>query len=188
MKVNRQLAALEPMVLGPLDGLKGEDWHRAPAGRWSVAQVVSHLSLGLDAVVQKLEERKDRTDLQRRASSRQHLLRHLILGVGRIPRGRRAPEGTHPVERPDPELITAQFRMAVQRLEGLVGSVPPEQQQRIFVRHPVVGDLNLPEWVRFFYVHNRHHAHQIGVRLRWLERQRGTKKSQKGQKKGRQPR
>lgn len=188
MKVTRQLAALEPMILEPLNGVSGEDWHRAPPGRWSAAQVLSHLALGLDAVVQKLEERKDRTDLSRRASPKQHLLRHLILGIGRIPRGGRRVEGTEPGERPDPELVAAQFRMAIRRIETLCETLPPEQQQRVFVRHPVVGDLNLPEWVRFFYVHNRHHLHQITVRLRWLEQSRRHKgperhKGQKRQKK-----
>jgi hypothetical protein len=181
MKVRRQLAALESMILVPLDGVQKEAWHRAPPGRWSVAQVLGHLALGLDAVVQKLEERRDRTDLTRRASPKQHLLRHLMLGIGRIPRGRRATEATEPGDRPDPELVLAQFRMAIQRLETLCETLPPDQQQRIFVQHPVVGDLNLPEWVRFFYVHNRHHAHQIGVRLRWLERQRRRGKPPKGQ-------
>lgn len=181
MKVTRQLAALEPMILTPLDGVQKEAWHRAPPGRWSVAQVLSHLALGLDAVVQKLEERRDRTDLTRRASPKQHLLRHLMLGIGRIPRGRRAIESTEPGGRPVPELVTAQFRMAIRRLETLCETLPPEQQQRLFVRHPVVGDLNLPEWVRFFFVHNRHHAHQIRVRLRWLKRQRRRGRPPQGQ-------
>jgi hypothetical protein len=175
MKVTRQLAALESMILTPLEGVQQGAWHRAPAGRWSVAQVLSHLALGLDAVVQKLEERKDRTDLNRRASPKQHLLRHLVLGIGRIPHGRRHVEGTEPGDRPDPELVTAEFRMAIRRLETLCETLPPEQQQRVFLRHPVLGDLNLPEWVRFFYVHNRHHADQIRVRLRWLDRQRQTR-------------
>jgi hypothetical protein len=90
-------------------------------------------------------------------------------------------EGTTPAERPDPEMVMTQFRMAIRRLEVLVEQVPADQQQRMFVRHPVVGDLNLPEWVRFFYVHNRHHAHQIQVRLRWLARQRRKGKPPKGQ-------
>jgi hypothetical protein len=181
MKVRRQLAALEPMILSSLEGVQKEAWHRAPPGRWSVAQVLSHLALGLDAVVQKLEERKHRTDLARRANPSQHLLRHLMLGIGRIPPGRRHAEGTIPGDRPDPELVTAQFRMAIRRLEELCETLPPEQQQRVFVRHPVLGDLNLPEWVRFFFVHNRHHAHQIEVRLQWLERQRRRGKPPKGQ-------
>jgi hypothetical protein len=181
MKVRRQLAALESMILTPLDGVQKEAWHRAPRGRWSVAQVLNHLALGLDAVVRKLEERKDRTDLTRRATPKQHLLRHLMLGLGRFPPGRRTPEGTVPADRPDPELVAAQFRMAIRRLEGLCETLPPEQQQRIFVRNPVLGDLNLPEWVRFFYVHNRHHAQQIKVRLRWLARLRRRGKPPKGQ-------
>ena len=57
MKVRRQLAALEPMILEPLHGVKGDDWHRAPTGRWSIAQVLSHLAIGIDAVGLKLEER-----------------------------------------------------------------------------------------------------------------------------------
>jgi hypothetical protein len=182
MKVRRQLAALEPMILESLEGVSGDDWHRAPAGRWSLAQVLSHLALAIDAVVQKLEERRDRTDLSRRASPKQHLLRHLMLGIGRIPRGRRAVEGTQPGDRPDPEMVAAQYRMAVQRLEALCQALPLEQQQRVFVRHPVVGDLNVPEWVRFFYVHNRHHGQQIRVRLRWLARQRRAAAPRKARK------
>jgi hypothetical protein len=169
MKTARQLAALEPMVLNRVRGLSDDDWHAAPAGRWSIAQILQHLAVGLDVVTRKLEERKDRTDLGRRASPPQHLLRHLVLGVGRIPRGRKASTAL-PDERPDPQLATAQFRMAIERLAQLAASVPAEQQTAVFVRHPVFGDLNLPEWVRFFYVHNRHHAHQIDVRRRWLHR------------------
>jgi hypothetical protein len=181
MKVRRQVAALEPMILDPLHGLKGEDWHRAPNGRWSIAQILSHLAIGLDAVGLKLEERAERRDLRRRATPKQHLIRHLILGVGKIPSGHKTPERSSPGERPDPELTTAQYRMGVERLARLVDTWPSAQQERIFVRHPVVGDLNLPEWVRFFYVHNRHHVHQIEVRLRWLKQQKHQgRKGQKG--------
>jgi hypothetical protein len=170
MKTRRQLAALEPMILGRLHGLTGEDWHRAPANRWSVAQTLHHLAVGMDAAVGKLEERRDRTDLVRRVTPRQQLMRHLLLGMGRIPPGRESPAVALPPVRPDPELVAAQYRMAVERLGRLGEVLPPERQARLFVRHPVLGDLNYPEWVRFFYVHNRHHAHQLEVRIRWLRR------------------
>jgi len=170
MKFRRQLEALEPMVLDSLEDLKDGQWHDAPPGRWSIAQIVQHLAIGVDAIVQRLEERKDRTDLVRRASARQQLLRHLLLGVGRLPPGRRTPAATEPGEKPDPKLAVAQYRMAVARLAALAETIPAEQQGRLYVRHPILGDLNLAEWVRFFYIHNRHHAHQIQVRLRWLRR------------------
>lgn len=167
MKTKRQLAALEPMILGRLHGLSATDWHAAPTGRWSLAQILQHLAVSVDTVTAKLEKRKDRTDMQRRATPRQQLVRHVVLGVGRIPRGRRAGAAL-PEERPDPDLAAAQYRMAVQRLAHLAEAVTPDQQGRVFVEHPVFGDLNLPEWVRFFFVHGRHHAHQIDLRRRWL--------------------
>lgn len=179
MKFRRQLEALEPMILDPLEHLKDGQWHDAPPGRWSIAQIVQHLGMGVDAIVQRLEERKDRADLVRRANARQHLLRHLLLGVGRLPPGRKTAPGTEPGEKPDPKLAMAQYRMAVARLATLAETVPAEQQGRLYVRHPIIGDLNLPEWVRFFYIHNRHHAHQIQVRLRWLRRRPPAKKARR---------
>jgi hypothetical protein len=191
MKVKRQLAKLEEMILQPLEGVTGEDWHRAPKGRWSLAQTLSHMAQGLDLVAGRMEARAVRTDMARRATPGQHLLRHLALGVGKLPLGRQTPEATRPPERPDPELVAAQFRMGVERLATLAETWPAERHERIFVRHPVLGDLNLPEWGRFFYVHGRHHAHQIEVRQRWLKQQaqkeqKGPreKKGQKGQGKG----
>jgi hypothetical protein len=190
MKVKRQLAKLEEMILQPLKGVTGEDWHRAPKGRWSLAQILSHVARNVDAVVSRLEECAGRSDMERRATPGQHLLRHLALGVGKLPPGHRSPEVAPPPERPDPELATAQYRMAVERMAGLVETWTPEQQQRVFVHHPVLGDLNLPEWVRFFYVHDRHYAHQIEVRRRWLKQQapqtaqKGPLKAQRGKKQG----
>jgi hypothetical protein len=78
--------------------------------------------------------------------------------------------GGPPDDHPDPELAKAQLRMAVERLIALAGALSPVQQERLFVPHPVIGDLNFPEWVRYLYVQNRHHAQQMGVRMRWLRR------------------
>jgi hypothetical protein len=183
MKVRRQLEALEQMVLDPLQGVTDGQWHEAPPGRWTLAQILHHLAIGVDAVVAKLEERQERTDLTRRATARQHLMRHLLLGVGRIPPGRETPAGTRPDDRPDPKLAAAQYRMAVARLATLAETMPEERQARLFVRHPYIGDLNLPEWVRFFYVHSRHHTHQIEVRLRWLRRRPRATRSRRAKEK-----
>ncbi len=168
MKVRRQLGALEPMVLHPLRQLEDQDWHRTVPGKWSIAQIVRHLAISIDYTAATFEKRADRTDLKRRATPRQTLLRHVYLGVGRVGRGPDAPQGTVPEERPDPEATVAQFRMGVARLDGMMQTWPLERQLRVFAKNPALGDLNLPEWVRFHYVHCRHHAKQIQSRLRWL--------------------
>ena len=170
MKVQRQLDQLAPMVLDPINGLDGSEWHLAPTGKWTICQILHHLAMGVDLVAGAFERRSDKPPMERRASPHQTILRHLLLGAGKIPSGIESPEPVRPTEQPDPELVTAQFRMGVERLGELVETWPEQRQLEIFVRHPIVGDLNLPEWVRFHYVHCRHHARQIVDRVNWLER------------------
>ncbi|NIM49242.1 MAG: DUF1569 domain-containing protein [Gemmatimonadales bacterium] len=171
MKVTRQLARLESLVLNPLRGLSDDEWHRAPKGKWTVAQIVEHLSISVDLVAGLFEKRANKKGMRRRATPVQGLLRHLILGLETIPPGLRAPEAARPSEKPDPELMLAQFRMGVERLKAFVEQWPEERQLQVFVRHPLLGDLNLPEWVRFHYLHNRHHARQMEDRLEWARKQ-----------------
>ncbi len=174
MKVRHQLERLDTLVLEPLNGVTGADWHRAPNGKWSVCQILQHLAMGVDLVATAFEQRADKPLMKRRATPHQTILRHLLLGVGKIPSGAQSPERVKPHEEPDPEQVMAQFRMGVERLAVLSETWPESRQLERFVRHPIVGDLNLPEWVRFHYVHCRHHAKQIGARLEWLNgRQRG---------------
>jgi hypothetical protein len=168
MKVRRQLEAMEELVLNRLGDLTGDDWYRAPDGEWSVAQIISHLAVGMDMVARAFEERADASGMERRATPEQALLRHMLLGNGEFPERAEAPEMTVPDARPNPEMVVAQFRMAAERMGAMVTEWPEERQLEVFVRHPYVGDLNLPEWVRFHYVHCRHHAKQLEERLAWL--------------------
>lgn len=149
------------MILQPLHGLADGDWHRGPPGKWTIAQIVEHLSIGVDLVATLFERRADASGMRRRSKPYQSVLRQLLLGVGRIPSGLKAPEVSRPSDHPDPELITAQFRMGVERLKGFDEAWPDERKGNVFVAHPLLGDLNLPEWVRFHYLHCRHHAGQI---------------------------
>ncbi len=168
MSLKRQIECLEPMVLTPLHGVNGDDWHRAPNGKWSVAQIVQHLALGVDIVARTFDHREEKAPMQRCASPVQAVARTALLTVGRLPAGFKSPEAALPLAKPDPDLVTAQFRMGVAGLQTLVDDWPLERQRTIFVRHPQFGDLNLPEWVRFHYIHCRHHAGQLRALLLWI--------------------
>jgi hypothetical protein len=124
----------------------------------------------VDLVAGAFERRAEAPTVPRRASPHQTVIRHLLLGLGKFPPGISSPERVRPHDRPDPELAAAQFRMGVERTGMLVEAWPPQRQVGVFVLHPILGDLNLPEWVRFHYVHCRHHARQIQDRLLWLGR------------------
>jgi hypothetical protein len=181
MKVRRQLAALEPMVFEQLHGLAPDHWHRAPAGKWSIAQIIAHLAVGVDRSSTVFEERATKKGMIRRTNPGQAVLRHLLLLLGKFPPRLEAPTVTTPADNPDPDLVSAQFRMGVERFGTLVEAWPPEHQLEVFVAHPFLGDLNLPEWVRFHYLHGRHHSRQIRDRVKWLgklgKREEGREKS-----------
>jgi hypothetical protein len=168
MKVTHQLERLEPIVLDPLHGVSREDWERPRDERWSLAQIVEHLAISIDVVAAGFEEIAEADDMKRQATPEQSLMRHVLLGSGRFPKGMRAPDYSLPSDSPDPELARAGFRMAIERTRDLVDTWPEDRKLGRFLRHPVIGDLNLPEWVRFHYVHCSLHARQIAKWLKWL--------------------
>lgn len=173
MKVDHQLSRLEPIVFNPIHGIRQEDWNRAPEGKWSLAQVIEHLAITMDVVAEEFERREGSVGRERQATPAQSVMRHTMLGGGEFPKGMRAPDITLPTQDPDPELASARFRMAVERTRSLVEQWPEESQLGTFVRHQVLGDLNLPEWVRFHYVHSSLHSRQIGKWLAWFKSQAG---------------
>src|SRR5687767_7896 len=133
MKVSRQLAAIEPMVFGPLHGILDEHWHRAPKGKWSIAQIIAHLAAGVDRSSTVLEERARKTGMTRRSSPGQAVLRHLTLMLGKFPPKLKAPASTVLADKPDPDLVSAQYRMGLERFGTLISAWPEERQVEIFV-------------------------------------------------------
>jgi len=165
MKISHHLDRLEPMMLQPLHGLKDGDWHRAPARKWSIAQILQHCSIGIDLVARSFTALAAEPPMQRQSRPHQSVLRHLTLGVGQYPGVLKALPHAKPDKRPDPTLVAAQFRMGVEQYRTLAETWSVDRQASVFVPHPMLGDLNLAEWVRFHYLHCRYHAGEIRNRL-----------------------
>lgn len=171
MKISNHLDRLEPLMLQPLHGLGDGDWHLAPVGKWSIVQVLQHCTIGIDLVARSFHELAGADPMQRDSKPHQTVLRHLTLGVGQYPGALKALPHAVPDEKPDPEMVSAQFRMGVEQYKALADEWPEQKQTTVFVQHPLLGDLNLPEWVRFHYLHCRHHAGEIDDLLKWLGKQ-----------------
>lgn len=161
-----QFASIPEMVLGDLAGRSEADWHRAPPGKWTPAQIVHHLAISVDGSSRVFQERRAKPAMRRRPRPlRQRIAHVLYIDIGWIPTGRRAPEVTLPAERPDPGAVARQLRDGVTRFLTLARELLPARRADLFVRHPAFGDLTLPEWLRFHVRHCRHHAKQIRARL-----------------------
>ena len=161
-----QFATIPDMVLGELAGRPEADWHRAPPGKWSPAQIVHHLAISVDGSSRVFQDRRAKPPMRRRPRPlRQRLAHFLYIDVGWIPSGRRAPEVTVPAEHPDAGAVERQLRDGVTRFLALARELLPARGSDLFVKHPRFGDLSLPEWLRFHVRHCRHHAKQIRARL-----------------------
>jgi hypothetical protein len=161
-----EFAAIPDVVLGPLAGRPDPDWHRAPPGKWTPAQIVHHLAISLETSARTFDQRRDKPPMRRRPrTGRERVGFFLIMQVGWMPTGREAPALTRPAERPDPQAVERQLRDGVARFMSLERELLPGRRYDLFVKNPAVGDLTLPEWIRFHIRHCAHHARQIRARL-----------------------
>ena len=159
-------ADLPELVLGPLVGRPDADWHRAPPGKWSPLQIVQHLAIGIDGSARTFDSRRAHAPMRRRPRTAWQWLGYMvILRVGWYPTGFQSPAAVRPAERPDRAAVERQFREGLARFAALERELLPARARDLFVKHPRLGDLTLPEWVRFHAAHCAHHAKQIRARL-----------------------
>lgn len=159
-------AAIPDAVLRPLAGRAEAEWHRAPEGKWTPAQIVHHLAIAIETSGRTFDQRRNKPPMRRRPRSARELLGYVLtLELGWMPSGRRAPEFTTPAARPDPRGLERQLREGVTRFLALERELLPARSADLFVKNPALGDLTLPEWLRFHVVHCAHHAKQIHARL-----------------------
>jgi DinB superfamily len=160
------LAALPEIVLAPLAGRPEADWQRAPAGKWTPAQIVEHLALGLEWSGRKFTERRAKGPMsRRRRTPLEWLTTLLLMKVRWYPTGMTAPEGTRPAPRVEGAAAEARFRSALAIWDRVAAELLPARRRDLFVKHPRLGDLTIEEWVTFHVGHARHHARQIRERL-----------------------
>lgn len=159
------LAALPDLVLGPLAGKSDADWYRAPAGKWCSAQIVEHLAISLEGSSRAFDTHRDKPPMVRRPKTGpEWVASFLIVKVGWFPPGREAPNGSRPAEHVDRKYAEQHFRDGIARFSKIAPELLVSRPRDLFVKHPRLGDLTLPEWMRFHLIHCRHHAKQIRER------------------------
>jgi hypothetical protein len=161
-----RFADVPELVLGPLKDRPDDDWYRAPVGKWNAAQIVDHLGLGLEWTAAGFEARRARDPMVRRPLTLiQRAARVLIMQIGVIPSGFKAPSGSIPAPHASRAAAEAQLRQGFDHMREMARLLLPARAGDLFVKHPYLGDLSLPEWMDFHVRHARHHARQIRRRV-----------------------
>ena len=161
-----KLAELSTLVLGPLRGRSDGDWEHGPSGKWTPAQIVEHLALGLTLSAETFHARKNHAPMARRPRTpAEKIAKLFIFGFRWFPPGRKAPERTTPAAGITRASAEAHFLAAVEAWDQVDRALLPERRTNLFVKHPRMGDLTIEEWMKFHMIHARHHARQIRQRV-----------------------
>lgn len=135
-------------------------WH--PAEKWSAAGILEHLSLAYGRTVERMKSTlHEGAPEVRRRTFREWAGGLIVLKLGRIPPGRKAPEALSPCGVP-PEQALDSARTKLAELDRVIDQCQERfGSSRNFLVHAILGPLTTSEWRRFHCVHTLHHMRQI---------------------------
>jgi len=136
-----------------------------PSGKWTVAQIVEHLAKGYGGTAHVLGRCLDQDQPKARAVTlKDRLLTFIVVDLGYLPEGQRAPDVTRPSDAPPPDIVERALA-ALRDLDAVAARAEIHFGPRTpLVNHPIIGPLGVARWRRFHWVHTRHHLKQIAAR------------------------
>lgn len=156
------LQKLAAAIDGATRGLSAEQLTRHPQGKWCVAEVLEHLLLTYRGTVKGAERCvQEGKPLARRPTMQDRLRTAVVVGLGYMPKGRKAPERSVPRGMPADQVMKeigqeiAAMDDAIAQCEACFGRRTP------ILDHPILGPLTAQQWRKFHWVHGRHHVKQI---------------------------
>lgn len=140
---------------------------RAVAGRWSIGEILEHLTLAFSANADALEKTLASGELRvRRPSWKQTAGRILVLDLGHFPKVK-APVMTVPSGTVDPANSLTAIRAALARVDDVLTRVATRFGDRVaVVNHPYFAGLSVTQWRRLHRRHTIHHMRQVRSILR----------------------
>jgi hypothetical protein len=156
----RELEATCGEVIDTCVGMPDEAWTRADGeGRWTVAQILEHLTIVERRVVSLLEKmlgQPPEPDWHERTASKDAMLPQTRVANEKIS----APPVLHPTGQQSPDELIAAFRSA--RAATLEFARRPDQPLKEHTQnHPALGHLNGYQWLVLTAHHTTRHLAQI---------------------------
>ncbi len=157
-----RLRTLSDEIALATSGLSPETLRAHPPGKWSVAEVLEHLSLTYSGTVKGFERLSAAwKPLGTAQTWRQRGQTLVVLGFGYLPSGREAPSMTRP-RGVALEQVLAEIGPKIAEMDGVIALCEEKfGAGRRLLDHPVLGALTANEWRKFHLVHGRHHLKQI---------------------------
>jgi hypothetical protein len=147
-------------------GAAADGLAQAPAGKWSAAQILEHLLLTYQNTNRGLAKcLAQGAPLATRGTLKHRLAALLVVNLGYLPGGRKAPERVTP-RGMLPEEVRQAIAPELQKMDSGLDACERRFGARTKIMdHLFLGPLTANEWRKFHWVHGRHHARQIRERM-----------------------
>lgn len=158
-KVLAQLDAVHQRLLDTVAPLNAEQFARRPSEvEWSVAEVVHHLCLVEQRVIQGLEH--ELSQPPQHLSPLYRLVPYSFL-VGRRVRRVRAPKFVEPLNPPPKETVIENYNRLRASLKALSDTHGRSRLSQVVLKHPFLGKHDGVRAVAFIGYHEQRHYKQI---------------------------
>jgi len=164
--MDSRLEKLKEDLESAVEGMSSEqlNWHLP--GKWCAAEVLEHLYLTYAGTIKGFEKViTSGKPLATRASMAHRVLTFVIVGLGRMPAGRKAPAMAQPRGLP-PEQVRNELGAKLAAMDAIIAQCEARFGRRLkLLDHPILGPLTATQWRELHLVHGRHHEKQL-LRLR----------------------
>jgi hypothetical protein len=164
--VDSRLHKLKEALQSAVEGMSSEQLSCHPPGKWCAAELLEHLYLTYTGTILGFERvvRKGKP-LASRASMTQRMLTLVVVGLGHMPSGRKAPAMVLPKGLPTEE-VRKEIGAKMMAMDAIIAQCEARFGRRVrLLDHPILGPLSAPQWRKLHLVHGQHHLKQI-LRLR----------------------
>jgi hypothetical protein len=164
--MDSHLERLQQTIASATRGMTSEELGRHAEGKWSVAEVLEHLYLTYTGTIKGCERcLQTGKPLASPITLKQRARITLVIKLGYLPNGRKAPERSTP-KGMSPDKVMGEIGSRIATMGELLAQCEARHGARTRVlNHPILGPLTARQWGKFHWVHGRHHVKQI-VRLR----------------------
>ena len=153
------------IVLDVTRGAGDEAKLRRDPAKWSVAEIVEHLTRAYSGTAKGFERCVEKgAPLASATTVKQSIQQFALINLGYFPEGRQAPKHIIPSGELDLHAVLDAVRRDLARLDEAAGKARQALGTGKMLDHPILGALTIDQWLRFHVVHTRHHAKQITSR------------------------
>jgi hypothetical protein len=156
------LVTLKQIIESVVEGMSAEQlsWH--PPGKWCAAEVLEHLYLTYTGTIKGFERVIEAgKPMATRRSLKQGWGTLIVVGLGHLPTGRKAPRTTEP-RGLQPEKVRNEIGNKIVAMDAIIAECEARfGRSNRLLDHPVLGPLTGAQWRKFHLVHGRHHVKQL---------------------------